>query len=139
MLGIPESTRISGDTTFYRDARRRATLNSNGSESNKAEHFGPRDKLTAHREFVDANNNDLLKNLGNLCQRVIKFCQAKMDGVVPEYDISAFPALQQHKEEVNKLLHEYTANVKATKLRAGLSTIMRYALVGPPRQLASLY
>lgn len=27
------------------------------------------------QEFVDANNNDLLKNLGNLNQRVLKFCQ----------------------------------------------------------------
>ncbi|KAK4044674.1 tRNA synthetases class I (M)-domain-containing protein [Parachaetomium inaequale] len=80
-------------------------------------------------EFVDANNNDLLKNLGNLCQRIIKFCQAKMDGVVPEYDLSKFPALQQHKEEVDKLLQEYVANLKAVKLRAGLSVIMNISAV----------
>lgn len=83
-------------------------------------------KLTGiAREFVDANNNDLLKNLGNLCQRVVKFCQAKMDSVVPEYDISKFPALQNHKQEVNKLLQEYISNLKHVKLRAGLSTVMR--------------
>lgn len=85
-----------------------------------------RGELTFRREFVDANNNDLLKNLGNLCQRVIKFCQAKMDGVIPEYDLAAFPALQQHKEDVNKLLREYIATLKAVKLRSGLSIIMRY-------------
>ena len=83
-------------------------------------------ELTFQREFVDANNNDLLKNLGNLCQRVIKFCQAKMDSVIPEYDLSAFPALQQHKEEVNRLLQEYITELKNVKLRSGLSTIMRY-------------
>lgn len=84
--------------------------------------------LTLHslREFVDANNNDLLKNLGNLCQRVVKFCQAKLEGVVPEYDLSKFPALLQHKEEVNKLLQQYVAELKAVKLRAGLATVMRY-------------
>ena len=49
-----------------------------------------------------------------------------MDGVVPEYDLSKFPALQQHKEEVDKLLQEYVANLKAVKLRAGLSVIMKY-------------
>ncbi|KAL2127375.1 hypothetical protein VTI74DRAFT_10834 [Chaetomium olivicolor] len=81
-------------------------------------------------EFIDVNNNDLLKNLGNLCQRVIKFCQAKMDGVVPEYDLSKFPALQQHKEEINKLLQEYTANLKGLKLRAGLSTVMSISGLG---------
>ncbi|KAK4252143.1 tRNA synthetases class I (M)-domain-containing protein [Corynascus novoguineensis] len=81
-------------------------------------------------EFVDANNNDLLKNLGNLCQRIIKFCQAKMDGVVPEYDLSKFPALQQHKEDVNKLLHDYVTELKAVKLRAGLSTVMSISALG---------
>jgi len=48
-----------------------------------------------------------------------------MDGVVPEYDLSKFPALQQHKEDVNKLLHDYVTELKAVKLRAGLSTVMR--------------
>ncbi|KAL2024694.1 hypothetical protein VTK56DRAFT_6895 [Thermocarpiscus australiensis] len=81
-------------------------------------------------EFVDANNNDLLKNLGNLCQRVIKFCQAKMEGVVPAYDISKFPRLQQHKEEVNRLLQEYVAELKAIKLRAGLSTVLSISALG---------
>ncbi|KAL2124490.1 hypothetical protein VTJ04DRAFT_855 [Mycothermus thermophilus] len=75
-------------------------------------------------EFVDANNNDLLKNLGNLCQRVVKFCQAKLDGVVPEYDITKFPALQQHKDEVNKHLQEYINDMKNVKLRAGLADVM---------------
>ncbi|KAK3899506.1 tRNA synthetases class I (M)-domain-containing protein [Staphylotrichum tortipilum] len=81
-------------------------------------------------EFLDANNNDLLKNLGNLCQRIIKFCQAKMDGVIPEYDLSKFPALQQHKEDVDKYLQEYITNLKAVKLRAGLSTIMSISGLG---------
>lgn len=84
--------------------------------------------LTPFREFVDANNNDLLKNLGNLCQRIIKFNQAKLDGVVPEYDLSKFPALQKHKEDVDKLLQEYNTTLKAVKLRAGLSLVMRYVL-----------
>ena len=80
--------------------------------------------------FDHLNNNDLLKNLGNLCQRIIKFCHAKMDGVVPEYDLSKFPALQQHREEVEKLLQDYVTHLKAVKLRAGLSIVMRY--VGHP-------
>ncbi len=54
-----------------------------------------------------------------------------MDGVVPQYDLSKFPALQQHKEEVDKHLQEYIANLKAVKLRAGLSAIMRYSVFHP--------
>ncbi len=49
-----------------------------------------------------------------------------MDGIVPEYDLSKFPALQHHKEDVDKHLQEYITNLKAVKLRAGLATIMRY-------------
>ncbi|EGS20831.1 methionyl-tRNA synthetase-like protein [Thermochaetoides thermophila DSM 1495] len=81
-------------------------------------------------EFVDANNNDLLKNLGNLCQRVVKFCQARFEGVIPEFDISAFPALEQHRQEVNKLLQEYITQLRGLKLRAGLSTVMSISALG---------
>ncbi|KAK4225567.1 putative methionyl-tRNA synthetase, cytoplasmic [Podospora fimiseda] len=81
-------------------------------------------------EFVDVNNNDLLKNLGNLCQRVIKFAQAKLESKIPEYDLSKFPALQQQKDEVNKLLTEYIAQLKNTKLRSGLATIMLISGLG---------
>jgi methionyl-tRNA synthetase len=49
-----------------------------------------------------------------------------MDGVVPEYDLSKFPALQEHKDEVNKQLQEYITSLKGLKLRAGLSAVMRY-------------
>jgi methionyl-tRNA synthetase len=49
-----------------------------------------------------------------------------MEGVVPEYDLSGFPALQESKEEVNKLLQEYIASLKALKLRSGLATVLRY-------------
>lgn len=79
------------------------------------------------REFIDGNNNDLLKNLGNLVQRVVKFCYAKMGAVVPPHSKSTVETFEQHKAEVNKLLQEYVANLKATKLRAGLATALRYA------------
>lgn len=59
---------------------------------------------------------------------MVKFCQAKFEGVIPEFDISAFPALEQHKQEVNKLLQEYITQLRGLKLRAGLSTVMRYVI-----------
>lgn len=52
-----------------------------------------------------------------------------MDGVVPEYDLSKFPALQQHREEVEKHLQDYVAHLKAVKLRAGLSIVMKYVVL----------
>ncbi|KAJ4388347.1 hypothetical protein N0V85_007652 [Neurospora sp. IMI 360204] len=81
-------------------------------------------------EFIDSNNNDLLKNLGNLCQRVVKFCQAKLDAKVPEYPKTPIASLDEYKEEINKLLKEYNEQVKGTKLRAGLATVLSISAVG---------
>jgi methionyl-tRNA synthetase len=81
-------------------------------------------------DFIDSNNNDLLKNLGNLCQRVVKFAQAKLDGVVPDYTkyVDESGSLEANKAEINALLTTYITDLKATKLRAGLSTILAYVL-----------
>jgi len=87
---------------------------------------------THAREFIDANNNDLLKNLGNLCQRVVKFAHAKLGGVVPDYTkyVDESGSFSAFKKEVNELLHTYIKDLKATKLRAGLSAILAISAAG---------
>ncbi|KAI1204234.1 methionyl-tRNA synthetase [Annulohypoxylon truncatum] len=84
------------------------------------------------REFVDANNNDLLKNLGNFCNRVVKFAHAKLNAVVPDYTKyqDSDGGIKQFTEEVNGLLQTYISNLNATKLRAGLSTVLSISAVG---------
>ncbi|KAI0889634.1 methionyl-tRNA synthetase [Annulohypoxylon maeteangense] len=84
------------------------------------------------REFVDANNNDLLKNLGNFCNRVVKFAHAKLNAVVPDYTKyqDSDGSIKQFTEEVNGLLQTYISNLNATKLRAGLSTALSISAVG---------
>lgn len=76
-------------------------------------------------EFVDVNNNDLLKNIGNLVNRVVKFCHAKMGGVIPTYTVS-----EDHQSNVNTLLTTYIAHLEAMKLRLGLSTILQISSLG---------
>ncbi|KAH7157599.1 tRNA synthetases class I (M)-domain-containing protein [Dactylonectria estremocensis] len=82
------------------------------------------------QEFIDCNNNDLLKNLGNLNQRIVKFCQAKMDGIVPDYTKYTDERLEEHKKEVNEALVTYNSNLEAIKLRAGLATVMQISSLG---------
>jgi methionyl-tRNA synthetase len=82
------------------------------------------------QEFVDANNNDLLKNLGNFNQRVVKFTQAKMDSVVPDYTKFKNEHLDNHIKEVNGLLKDYIEQLDATKFRAGLATILAISALG---------
>ena len=81
-------------------------------------------------EFVDANNNELLKNLGNLSQRVIKFCHSKMNATVPDYTKYSDSLIEAYKEEVNGLLQVYITNLEALKLRVGLNTILHISAIG---------
>ena len=71
------------------------------------------------------NNNDLLKNIGNFVNRVIKFCHAKMDGVVPQYTVS-----EEHQANVNPLLTTYNNHLEALKLRLGLASLLQISAVG---------
>jgi methionyl-tRNA synthetase len=84
-------------------------------------------------EFVDANNNELLKNVGNLVQRTLKFCVAKMDGVVPKAEFTdeeTEKAFAHHKAEANQILASYTEHMEATKLRQGIANILQFSGLG---------
>lgn len=76
-------------------------------------------------EFISGNNNDLLKNIGNLVNRVIKFVHAKMGAVVPRYTVS-----EEHQTNVNALLTTYISHLETMKLRLGLSTILQISTLG---------
>lgn len=81
-------------------------------------------------EFVDANNNDLLKNLGNFNQRVLKFCQAKYESTVPDYTKYTSEGLDAHVKEVNALLKEYNQHMDGTTLRDALAKILAISALG---------
>ncbi|KAK3358896.1 tRNA synthetases class I (M)-domain-containing protein [Lasiosphaeria hispida] len=83
--------------------------------------------------FAAANNNELLANLGNFVNRVIKFVNAKLGGVVPEFSASYtdesfdFPAWIAG---VNALLGEYNTEMELVHLRAGLKKMMEISSQG---------
>ncbi|OBT73308.1 hypothetical protein VF21_08450 [Pseudogymnoascus sp. 05NY08] len=56
---------------------------------------------------------------------MVKFCHAKMGGVVPSYIVS-----EEHRANVNALLTTYIAHLEAIKLRLGLSTILQISSLG---------
>ncbi|PSK33601.1 hypothetical protein B9Z65_7488 [Elsinoe australis] len=83
--------------------------------------------------FIAANNNELLKNLGNFVNRVIKFVNsANYDSVVPNYTKYADSdgQLAQHKKEVNETLQKYETEMEAVKLRQGLQTALHLSYLG---------
>lgn len=85
------------------------------------------------KSFIAANNSELLSNLGNFVNRLIKFVDAKCGGVIPAFsatyedDSFDFPGFIA---EVNTILGEYVAEMEAVKLRAGLRKLMEISAKG---------
>lgn len=83
--------------------------------------------------FQLANNSELLANFGNFVNRIVKFVNAKLDGVVPDFspsykddtfDFSAWV------ETVNGLLKEYVDLLEKVHIRAGVKAIMEISREG---------
>ncbi|EER30289.1 methionyl-tRNA synthetase [Candida tropicalis MYA-3404] len=75
-------------------------------------------------EFVAKNNNELLANLGNYVNRIVKFLIAKYNGVVPKYDVSNIPDYASFEKDINTLLSSYIENMESVNLRKGLELAM---------------
>ncbi|KAH7318266.1 tRNA synthetases class I (M)-domain-containing protein [Stachybotrys elegans] len=80
-------------------------------------------------EFIDTNNNELLKNLGNFVNRVLKFCQAKLNSVVAGSSYTD-EAIEAHKKQTNEALATYREHLEATKLRSGVTDILDISGLG---------
>jgi methionyl-tRNA synthetase len=83
--------------------------------------------------FIAANNTELLANLGNFVNRLVKFVNAKCGGVIPEFspdhteESFDFPAWIS---DVNALLAEYVEDLEAVRLRAGLKKLLEISAKG---------
>lgn len=82
-------------------------------------------------DFVARNNGELLANLGNLVNRVVKFVNAKYNGVIPSYEPKAVnPLYEKLVDSVNKSLKEYITHMEQSSLRQGLETAMHVSALG---------
>lgn len=75
-------------------------------------------------EFVTKNNSELLANLGNFVNRLVKFVNAKYNGVIPKFDAKNIPDYDKFKSDINQLLSSYIENMEAVNLRRGLEIAM---------------
>lgn len=79
-------------------------------------------------DFVAKNNNELLANLGNFSNRLLKFVANSFKGLVPAYGegemhIEDSEFVKGLQEKVKK----YIALLEAVKLKDGLRTAMEYS------------
>jgi len=83
------------------------------------------------KDFVTKNNSELLANLGNFVNRLIKFVNAKYSGVIPDYTKSiSDPAFGQYKETVNSFLRSFNEDMENVRIRSGLEKIMGISAEG---------
>jgi len=85
-------------------------------------------------DFVTKANSELLNNLGNFVNRMLKFVIAKFEGVLPDpkegqfdYAREAYPFAEQDKAfvaEIDALLKQYVEYMDQQKIRQGLVTMM---------------
>ncbi|KAH0563479.1 hypothetical protein GP486_001945 [Trichoglossum hirsutum] len=78
------------------------------------------------RAFISKNNSELLANLGNFVNRLIKFVNAKYNSLVPDYRVQfSDPRFDSFKKDINKLLNTYIDDLEAVRLRSGLDRVMQ--------------
>lgn len=81
------------------------------------------------QEFVTRNNSELLANLGNFVNRLVKFVSAKFNKVVPEYDVDHLDYAPVEKD-LNQLLASYNEAMEAVSERKGLEIAMQISARG---------
>lgn len=81
------------------------------------------------QEFVTRNNSELLANLGNFVNRLVKFVSAKFNKVLPEYDVAHLDYLPV-ENDLNKLLAAYNEAMEAVSERKGLEIAMQISARG---------
>ena len=76
-------------------------------------------------DFAAKNNNELVKNLGNFSNRVLKFLSSKFDGVIPAYKGALHEKDVEFYTTLNSLLNEYIKQMEDVKLKSALKTCMQ--------------
>ena len=99
-----------------------------------------RDSDFTWKGFQEANNNELVNNLGNFINRVMVLSNKYYDGIVPEFDESiSINAPQEsglpswHDSELLDLfdqLHLYRQHIKAFEFRSALKILMEVSSTG---------
>ena len=80
------------------------------------------------KSFALANNSELLANLGNFVNRVIKFTNAKYEGITP---LATFTDSEQKLiSDVNLLLANYVEALEGAKIRSALKLVLEISSRG---------
>ncbi|ELP85913.1 methionine-tRNA synthetase, putative [Entamoeba invadens IP1] len=88
------------------------------------------DTIFLWTDLMEKNNNELLKNLGNLAQRTLTFSNKNFDGKIPRKIIKMLDVENKAIEEINGLYEQYTKAMENVKLKEGVKLAMAISSVG---------
>lgn len=81
-------------------------------------------------DFVARNNSELLANLGNFVNRLVKFVNAKYNGVVPSYNIKNLSNYGSLQKDIDGILSNYISEMEQVHERRGLEIAMSLSARG---------
>lgn len=88
------------------------------------------DTIFSWTDFQAKNNNELLKNLGNFCNRILKFLNNNYASKVPQAEATYSDKDNQFIAIVNNHVKEYLAAFEQVKLKDALRTTMNISHAG---------
>ncbi len=77
------------------------------------------DREFVWKDFIDANNNELVANLGNLINRVLSFTQARFHNEIPEGQLEP-----EVEESINKTFEECSKNLENCSFVKAIESIL---------------
>lgn len=86
-----------------------------------------KDTVFLWQDFIDKNNNELLKNLGNFSNRCLKYLEGSFNSVVPEYEGEKHEADAAFIKTLLDLFNQYVTLMEDVKLKDALKLTMDYS------------
>jgi methionyl-tRNA synthetase len=83
------------------------------------------DREFVWKDFVDANNNELVANLGNLINRVLTFTQTRFDGIVPNGSL-----LEEVENAINKAFDQCSKDIDNCSFVKSIENILELGHFG---------
>lgn len=86
-----------------------------------------KDTVFLWQDFIDKNNNELLKNLGNFSNRCLKYLEGSFNSVVPEYEGEKHEADAAFIKTLLDMFNQYVTLMEDVKLKDALKLTMDYS------------
>ncbi|AGO12009.1 AaceriAGR332Cp [[Ashbya] aceris (nom. inval.)] len=88
------------------------------------------DSQFSWKDMVTKNNSELLANLGNFVNRLVKFVNAKYNRVVPSFNVDNLPGFRQLTDDINHILANYVSEMELAREKRGLELAMALSARG---------